>query len=118
MRWASTPAGSVRLRVSRCCDPDGVQIEVEDTGIGIPEERVDEIFDAFRQIDQAYTREFGGTGLGLSITAKLLELLQGRITVRSKVGDGSCFTIQLPQLDGVAPAVVAGDAVRETSRGS
>ena len=89
-----TPQGSVRLSAS--AGDGAIRIEIEDTGIGIREEHLEEIFDAFRQLDQSHTREFGGTGLGLSITRKLLQLLGGSIKVRSVVGSGSCFTVELP----------------------
>ncbi|MFZ6753308.1 ATP-binding protein [Undibacterium sp. Dicai25W] len=71
-------------------------ISVTDTGIGIPEEVQDRIFDAFSQQDVSTTRRFGGTGLGLSICNKLAQLMGGRITINSQVGEGSQFTLELP----------------------
>jgi signal transduction histidine kinase len=73
-----------------------VQIGVVDTGIGIKPEHLEVIFEDFRQLDQSHTREYGGTGLGLSITRNLLALLDGTVTVESRYGDGSRFTIELP----------------------
>ena len=71
-------------------------IKVEDEGLGIAHENIDNIFDEFRQIDGSYTRKVGGTGLGLSITKKFVTMLGGKIEVTSILGVGSCFTVYLP----------------------
>jgi len=70
-------------------------IEVEDTGIGIPEEQQEIIFETFRQQDGQMTRKYGGTGLGLTITKRLTEIMNGKISVESEVGRGSIFKITL-----------------------
>jgi PAS domain S-box-containing protein len=72
-------------------------LEIKDTGIGMPREALDYIFDEFRQIDDRLTRSYGGTGLGLAITRKLVELLEGEITVESKPKEGSRFLIVWPR---------------------
>jgi PAS domain S-box-containing protein len=90
-----THAGEVSVH-ARPAAEGGVEVDVRDTGIGIPEEHLDSIFEDFRQVDQSSTREYGGTGLGLSIVKKLLGLLGGTIRVTSKTGEGSTFTIWLP----------------------
>ncbi len=74
-----------------------IEICVEDTGIGIPEEELDLIFDKFHQIAGSLTRKTGGTGLGLPITKRLIETHKGQIRVESEVGKGSKFTFTLPQ---------------------
>jgi signal transduction histidine kinase len=74
----------------------GVQIDVNDTGIGIRPDDLHAIWEDFRQVDQSRTREFGGTGLGLSITRKLLDRLGGSVMVKSVYGEGSTFSVTLP----------------------
>jgi CheY-like chemotaxis protein/nitrogen-specific signal transduction histidine kinase len=79
-------------------DPDDafVRIEIMDTGIGIPEDKLGTIFDKFIQSDSTISRKYGGTGLGLAITRNLVELMGGAIDVQSKMGEGSTFTLRLP----------------------
>ena len=72
-----------------------LSIGVEDTGVGIPEEDFERIFDKFEQVDGTKSRKFEGTGLGLSITKDLIELMGGKIFIESKVGKGTKFTISL-----------------------
>ena len=73
-----------------------VEVSVVDTGIGIPKERLQDIFKSFEQVDASTEREYGGTGLGLSVTKQLVELHGGTIRVASNVGEGSIFTFTLP----------------------
>ena len=73
-----------------------VSIEVKDTGIGIATEKSKKIFESFTQADSSTTRKYGGSGLGLTIAKRLAELMGGRISVKSELGKGSSFTLQLP----------------------
>jgi len=73
-----------------------IRFFVKDTGIGIPEEKQDIIFDRFRQVDESIGNQYGGTGLGLAISKNLIILLGGEISVHSKPGQGSTFYIDLP----------------------
>ena len=94
-----TDKGSVSIDVSvKALDSISsvVFIKVTDTGIGIPPEKLDAIFEKFRQADSSTTRKYGGSGLGLSICKSLVELMDGRIEVTSKPGEGSVFTLELP----------------------
>jgi CheY-like chemotaxis protein len=90
-----TATGSVSLRVSAI--PDGqIAFAVQDSGIGIPVEQHEAIFEAFRQADGSTHRKYGGTGLGLSISRDLARLLGGNVTVQSEPAKGSIFTLRLP----------------------
>ena len=90
-----TDQGSIHARLYRT-DTRHWSIEVLDTGEGIPEENLPQIFEAFRQVDSSATRKHGGFGLGLTIVKQLAELMGGEIKVSSKVGVGSAFTVTLP----------------------
>lgn len=83
-----------------------IQFYVKDTGIGIPKEKMNLIFDRFRQADDSHTREFGGTGLGLAISKNIAHLLGGKIHVVSSVGKGSVFYFTLPLISAKTPAQI------------
>jgi len=91
-----TEAGSVEVSVSKLSHTH-LLLSVKDTGIGIAESELEHIFEEFRQVDQTTTRKHGGTGLGLAITKSLVQMMQGTITVESKLGQGSTFRVQLPR---------------------
>ena len=94
-----THEGGVSVRVGLNSDEDDTQtllIRVADTGIGIPSDKLESVFDKFMQVDPSMTRRYGGTGLGLSIARGLARMLGGDISVRSKLGSGSEFFIELP----------------------
>jgi signal transduction histidine kinase len=99
-----TDKGEVRVR---CTASNGILVvSIADTGLGIPPENIEEVFEAFWQAEQTATRKTGGTGLGLSVTRKLARLLGGDVTVASRVGMGTTFLLTLPMK---APA---GEPVR------
>ena len=91
----SLPEG-YQARIDVVLDPEEKTIQVTDNGIGIPEEDIPRLFERFYRVDKARSRESGGTGLGLSIALEILNLHQGRITVDSKLGQGTSVTITLP----------------------
>ena len=72
-------------------------IAVKDTGIGIARENLQHIFEAFRQVDQTFTRKYSGTGLGLAIVKSLVQMMEGTITVESELGKGSKFQVEFPR---------------------
>ena len=92
-----TDKGHVELRVVNV-DEHCWGVIVSDSGIGIPKEDVDKIFDVFHQVDPSYTREYGGFGLGLSITKQLVDLMNGTVSVTSEVNKGSEFIVHLPKI--------------------
>ena len=75
---------------------DWAEFDVSDTGIGIPENKLDHIFDQFSQAEESTTKNFGGTGLGLGISRKFCQLMGGDLTVSSTMGSGSTFSVRLP----------------------
>ncbi len=89
-----TQKGTVILTVKRF--PDLISFEISDTGIGIEAEKMAEIFQPFAQADNSSTRQYDGSGLGLAICQRICQLLHGSIEVRSEVGTGSFFTINVP----------------------
>jgi signal transduction histidine kinase len=102
-----TSAGSVELRVEVIEQPEPrVRFAVTDTGIGIPFDKQQAVFEPFVQADETTTRRYGGTGLGLSISRALVGLLHGQLLVRSEEGRGSTFSFQVPL---VVPLAVAAE---------
>lgn len=94
-----TDAGEVRVRLTPVSDEPGeatLLLSVADTGIGVPAELCDEVFQPFVQVDGSTTRRHGGTGLGLAITDRMVAALGGSITLSSEVGAGSTFLVTLP----------------------
>jgi len=90
-----TPKGSVNVEFF-CPDPEHWALRVTDTGIGIPPEARQHIFEPFRQVDEGISRQFGGVGLGLSIVSELAQVMKGKIDLQSQVGQGSQFTVTFP----------------------
>ena len=88
------PGGSVKVQVMSY--PDDDRVIVSDTGIGIPEESRDRIFERFYRVDKSHSREIGGTGLGLAITKSAVVAHRGAIKVQSKLGEGTTFTVRIP----------------------
>jgi signal transduction histidine kinase/DNA-binding response OmpR family regulator/CHASE3 domain sensor protein len=106
-----TESGAVSLTVSAATQ-GWVQFVVRDSGIGIPQDQQERIFEAFHQADGTTSRRFGGTGLGLSISRDLTNLLGGTLTVSSVPGQGSTFTLSLPR-NGAVAATPPAPAVQE-----
>ena len=105
-----TSDGSVTI--SAHVENGRVQVSVVDTGIGIPEDKIDGIFRSFEQVDTAVEREYGGTGLGLTVTKQLVKLHGGDVTVESAPGKGSTFTFDLAVSGNQDAAFVDSDLAR------
>jgi len=105
-----TPIGTIRIEAASVHRPGdsrpALRIAVEDTGVGVAEENIHRLFDPFYQVDSALVRTGEGMGLGLSISQKLAEQLEGRITVGSSPGVGSCFALEIPCIEVAAPAPI------------
>jgi PAS domain S-box-containing protein len=94
-----TSGGRVEVRVSAVTrEREMIQIAVHDSGIGMSEEHMHRLFQAFTQADESTTRRYGGTGLGLALSRRLAEMMGGEIFVRSEEGVGSTFTLELPMV--------------------
>jgi signal transduction histidine kinase/ActR/RegA family two-component response regulator len=119
-----TDKGDITIRVES--DANGtaaegmsnLRISVKDTGIGIPKDKQDSVFEAFTQVDSTITRKYGGSGLGLAITRSLVEMMGGTVSVRSEPGTSTEFIIALPLAHGrpvVGEAIITKHAAGEMS---
>ena len=115
-----TDAGEVLLSADQVTleGEKRIRFEVRDTGIGIPEDRMDRLFKSFSQVDSSTTRRFGGTGLGLIITKRLVDLMGGQTSVVSTVGEGTTFTVDLPFTLTDRPSTPAMDEMLSVVRGA
>ena len=107
-----TPSGAVILRIKHQISDDPANLllkfEVQDTGIGIPRDKIDTLFNAFNQVDNSSTRQYGGSGLGLAIAKDLCELMRGQITVESELGVGTTFYMDMPAvIDPAHPSLLS-----------
>jgi CheY-like chemotaxis protein len=104
-----TDTGEVRVRILAGA-PEGLRIEVHDTGVGVPADKLDVIFDKFSQAECSTTRRFGGSGLGLAISRQLAQMMGGRLWVESQPGQGSVFGFEAPLTRVAEPAIEAAPA--------
>ena len=91
-----TDQGDVTIRISYQQDSPKLTFEILDTGVGLTIDQVENLFQPFTQADASITRRYGGTGLGLALSRKLADLLGGSVQAKSKLGEGSCFTLSIP----------------------
>jgi len=92
------PGGTIILRVQSFDQPREVVFSISDTGLGIPPEDQERVFERFYRVDKARSRAQGGTGLGLAIVKNIVENHKGRIALQSTPGQGTTFTVRLPAL--------------------
>jgi signal transduction histidine kinase len=90
-----TPAGG-KVTIRLFSERDQVILQVSDTGIGIPADEQDEVFERFYQVDGSSRRRYGGVGLGLALVKEVVEALGGEVSLNSVLGEGSTFTVSLP----------------------
>jgi two-component system, sensor histidine kinase and response regulator len=105
-----TESGTVVMNVALQSSSDAessVKFSVKDSGIGIPEDRLNRLFQSFSQVDASTTRKFGGTGLGLAISKRIVELMGGRLEVQSREGEGSTFWFIVPLAHSSRPAKIS-----------
>ncbi len=91
----NVPKGSVTLSLSQ--EEERALLQVSDTGIGVPPEHLERIFERFYRVDKSRSKQTGGTGLGLSIVKHIVEYHHGTISLTSKEGEGTTFTVVLPK---------------------
>src|SRR5690606_19587217 len=91
-----TSDGQITISAHPSADHRSVIISIEDSGIGIAEDKLQLIFEEFTQADETVEKRFGGTGLGLTISKRMAEILGGQLSVTSSAGNGSTFTLELP----------------------
>jgi len=99
-----TEKGEVKISVKQVSELENnitIQFTISDTGIGIPSDKIDSIFESFTQVDSKKNRKHSGTGLGLNIVKQLVQKQNGTITVKSSVNNGSVFTVTLPFVKGI-----------------
>jgi signal transduction histidine kinase len=107
-KFTSNGRVQVVCRRERRTTTDEIVVDVRDTGIGMTSDQMERLFSQFMQADSSATRRYGGTGLGLAISQRLCHLMGGAITVQSRFGEGSTFTLRLPAIApeaGTTPAV-------------
>ncbi len=117
-----TPTGTVTLdawATPHGARPNSVRLYVviNDTGIGIPDDKLEHIFEGFTQVDGSFTRQYQGAGLGLALAKRIVELMDGTLTVQSEPDKGSCFFLQVPLALPPRDAKGAGAATGEDARG-
>lgn len=104
-----TQTGSVDLHLTAQCEAEDVELKVmiQDTGIGIPRDRLERLFQPFTQVDASTTRKYGGTGLGLAISKMIVNMMGGELSVDSKVGVGTTFTFSIKLEKGESQSLTA-----------
>jgi signal transduction histidine kinase len=99
-----TPAGGT-VRIMASAEGDEICFRVQDTGVGIPADKLEAVFEAFVQVEASHSRLYGGTGLGLAISRQLARAMGGDLTVKSELGKGSTLSLSLPRSQAIEMAI-------------
>jgi CheY-like chemotaxis protein/anti-sigma regulatory factor (Ser/Thr protein kinase) len=111
-----TKDGQITVRAVR--EGEIIRVDVADTGIGMSEDQIARLFNAFVQADALTSRRYGGTGLGLALTRRIMQMLGGDVSVTSVTGEGSVFTLRFPAQLGAAPVLARVDATAVAGQGN
>ncbi|MFQ5748313.1 MAG: ATP-binding protein [Planctomycetota bacterium] len=95
-----TPRGQITIKMHRSVRRGMVDLEIVDTGVGIPRNQIEDMFQPFRQLDSSNQRQFSGLGLGLTVARRLTDLLMGTLEIRSQAGIGTHVLLSLPYRSG------------------
>mgnify|MGYP003542513913 FL=1 len=116
LKFTKNGVVSIKLQLLEEDTIQKIQIQIEDNGIGIPEEYLDKIFEKFVQVDVNLNEQYKGTGLGLSIVKRLVDLFKGEISVKSEMNFGTVFTIKIPHIKADEKVILQQNNISEIKK--
>lgn len=114
LKFTKSGIVSIKLNLLREDEVQKIQIQIEDNGIGIPEEYLEKIFEKFVQVDVNLNEQYKGTGLGLSIVKRLVDLFKGEISVKSEMNKGTVFTVKIPYIEADCETILKNNTMLES----